>query len=403
MRKHRCALLFAATAAAFSLSDTVALTWTVVRSVSTSTLLRRNSGWNIYVLEPFRGRCYSPSRLAAFEPQRGNIEDHDETVRALLDQAGIDANQATVEVLDGKAAFCNTVYRITIKESNDESSRTTAIAKVFSPLALARMDQNREVGELDDYCAQHGLAPRILARHRRGVLMEDCDGTVLSGNFDKDQARWCAQALAKLHSLEAPSLRKQVQQDTSSSSLRQVHLQRPPSRDKELNMLWSSCGVMMSNVASTWQCDAAGSYWDKERIGTVLQEHKESITASRCRSVPIGHGDCKPSNAIALAKGGVVFIDLELTGLHYRAFDVAKFLRTNKNESSRRQFLEWYTLASNERSIPTLEHEVELLTPLTWLEAAIFFAAMQSLDAEKASVWNRLASDRLENYSLSVG
>jgi hypothetical protein len=74
-------------------------------------------------------------------------------------------------------------------------------------------------------------------------------------------------------------------------------------------MLWSSCSVMMSNIiASTWQCDAAGSHWDKERLGTFLQEH----------------------------------------------------------ESSHRQFLEWYTLASNERSIPTLEYEVELLTPLTW-------------------------------------
>jgi hypothetical protein len=108
----------------------------------------------------------------------------------------------------------------------------------------------------------------------------------------------------------------------------------------------------------------------------------------------------------------VKLIDLELAGTHYRAFDVAKFWRINSNaaidsaDRNRNMFYEAYASTSNTIaggklvSLETLELEVDLVLPLTWLEAALFFVSMATQDAASLSNhWKQLALERLESYT----
>ena len=313
----------------------------------------------------------------------------DQAITELLDQAGV--VPARIDLLDGQAAFCNRVYRITTcsrtNATNQPHHPTTVIAKLFSPLALERMDPRRSLGQIDAYVARNGLAPTVLARNARGILLQDCGGRVMTEHdvYDpaSDQATYrCALALAQLHNLpELPA-------DKSSADAP--------------NMFWRACAVSMSHIANDWECTTttSGTHWNKALLQKVLDEHQ--VVMKDLSTVPVGHGDFKPSNAIAAdIAGRTVFIDLEMTGRHYRSFDVAKFLRTSSKEYSherKRFFLESYAHAVDCCNVVGLEQEVDLAMPLTWLEAAIFFAAMETLDGSQAAKWNDLARDRLENY-----
>ena len=342
---------------------------------------------------------------------------HDRVLQGLLKRAQLYHEDNNVELLDEQAAFCNSVYRITLcqQDSNDvnNSDTKTVMAKVFSPLALERMDPQRSPGELDAYVAeQQGLAPSILARNEDGILMQDVvQGRVLTeadiyGPFDGkamngDAYRQCAVALAHLHSLPAPPIQDKERQNLSPTD----------------NMLWRACNVILSHISPDWKCSIPSIhkpsqlvFCNKQLLTDALTFHRDTISNANAMTVPIGHGDCKPSNAIALLTGGVVFIDLELTGRHFRAYDVAKFLRTsgsNKHNLSResamnirQSFLRVYAATSG-CDLKQLEKEVTMITPMTWLEAAIFFAAMEALDPSHAGKWNELAQDRLEQYNNS--
>jgi hypothetical protein len=92
------------------------------------------------------------------------------------------------------------------------------------------------------------------------------------------------------------------------------------------------------------------------------------------------------------------------------------FWRTNSNaaiditDRNRNIFDKAYASTSNARtggkslSFETLELEVDLLLPLTWLEAALFFACMATQDAtaSRSNYWNELALDRLESYTQCI-
>ena len=324
------------------------------------------------------------------------------TLWELLEKAGVDPRQAHAEPLHGKAAFCNKLYRIT---AYNEEKTTSMIAKIFSSLALARMDPDLELGEFDVFLGNLGLSPRVLARNGKGIVMEECRGKVLSekdvhdGNSSESVVRQCAQALARLHSLH-PTPPPQRTLSTTGARRRE-----DPTTSGKKNMLWRACHVMLANIHQKWQCRGG---WTKQRLQQVLERHRsfvESNVVTECPTVLLGHGDCKPSNIILAPDQGVQFIDLELAGMHYRGFDIAKYLRTGNNASendrSQRIFLETYrefsTCGVDDN---TLEMEVELLKPLTWLEAAIFFACMENTcPPQERDKWNGLAEDRLEKYS----
>jgi Choline/ethanolamine kinase len=224
--------------------------------------------------------------------------------------------------------------------------------------------------------------------------------------------------------------------------------------------------------------------WSVERLYDTVRMHQQDLESNdQLLLTWTGHGDCKPCNLILLhdnhagsletattttttttltPHSSIKFIDLELTGVQYVAYDLAKFWRRNgtgtNNEPSsstrnRRAFLQTYadetTTSSSSRTsrssssssenmlaqklvdVQELEWQMKLLLPLTWLEAAIFFACMANTaigaaaaaaDASRSSSsrngspwpqypfgkntnvdqWMNLALDRLKSYERCI-
>jgi thiamine kinase-like enzyme len=305
--------------------------------------------------------------------------DSDKLTELLLAAGMLDnADDVSIESLKGENAFCNTLYRI-------HGGSRTAIAKLFSPLALARMDPSRNIGSIDRLAAKARLAPSILATTPTSMIMEECAGRLLSEADlhypDSSAIPIVATALARLHSIEP----------------------KPDLNHSRPNMLWRACQVMLSRSSES---HTAGG-WTVERLEEAVKRHKAELDDLEFPLVATGHGDCKPSNVI-LTSEGVKFIDLELAGTHYRAFDLAKMLRTDNPTVStnlnRRLFLKAYARSISSATVDArgLEFEVNMLVPLTWLEAAIFFFCMAGQDPVKAEKWNRLTLDRLNSYEKSM-
>jgi thiamine kinase-like enzyme len=156
--------------------------------------------------------------------------------------------------------------------------------------------------------------------------------------------------------------------------------------------------------------------WTLSRLHRTIEQHREQLQNLQLPITACGHGDFKPSNVFLSHTIGtdksVNFIDLELAGTHYRAFDLAKFWRTNSNaaidstDRNRNMFYNAYASTSSAIaggkpvSLESLEIEAHYLLPLTWLEAALFFACMaQDATAARSNHWNELALDRLESYT----
>ena len=147
-----------------------------------------------------------------------------------------------------------------------------------------------------------------------------------------------------------------------------------------------------------------------------LEEQQSNLLVTRC-----GHGDCKPSNLLLYSQDngdndnaplGVRFLDLELAGTHFVAFDLAKLWRssgrpTSQSREMKHIFLESYAAACDEANVNVdlLQQQMDELMPLTWLEAAAFFVAMSSSSSKSISErehWCALALDRLRSYEDSL-
>ncbi len=328
-------------------------------------------------------RCDRCAR--AWQPESIPSRHHHSVLLSLIQSVGWEPERVEVRHLDQeKSAFCNTVYRLTTSCDNNET--TITIAKIFSPLALERMTHS--VGAMDSFVAAQGLAPRILATSKDGILMEFCENHQYasvnnSQSVDERNDTLCAIALAKLHSL--PPL-------------------VPSSSQMDENMLWRSCQILMMHVNEDWLCrtSARGDGWTKAMLATEIRHEQFRLSRKALMEVPIAHGDCKPSNLICQHERAF-FIDLELCGRNYRSYDLAKLLRndgdpTLMNSSSRRtRFLSVYA-EQVDANIDQLQFELAEIVPLTWLEAAIFFAAMEAVDPQNRDKWNSLAASRLRSY-----
>ena len=121
------------------------------------------------------------------------------------------------------------------------------------------------------------------------------------------------------------------------------------------------------------------------------------------------------SNVMVLKDGSARFLDLECAGLHYRAYDLAKFFRTPPNhqptaiESNQSNFLRTYLESidvagsprkskPSETTVKQLQTECLLLLPMTWLEAVIFFECSSHVDPENKDTWKELARNRMAEY-----
>jgi len=300
-------------------------------------------------------------------------------------------------LLDGKG-LCNTIFQIST------TSQGKAILKLYSDLAKLRLQSTpivfrdgtgKEYASVDELVGELGLGPKILARSPNGILMEQLNGTCLTET--------------DVHSSDSKPKLKQI-----ASVLAALHALPIPADARSKNMLWNSLEVLLQRIpeATTRQSYA-------KRV-----QHQQDVLESLHLPIVIGHGDFKPSNVFWTSGNTVRLIDFETAGCHYRGYDLAKIFRTAHRTpwtvSNQAYFLECYQAATKLKSydfslvfesdieddVQRLLLESELLLPMTWLEAAIFFEAMlrdEPSDSQNQAKWQQLAKERLQKYEEACG
>lgn len=328
----------------------------------------------------------------------------------------------TIEELEDHGGFCNHLFRIIhtgSKKRNPHNHQEEArhnpsfsdddvdyILKVYSPLARARRNVSGFAtnNNIDDTLAELGLGPAIVLSNPLGIIMEyipslplnEAD-TQASNAKTASILKTVATSLAKLHSFTPPV-------DDDGSSFKN-------------NMLWSSLEVLLSLIGETEE----GQYY---RNQISWQRNQLDFL-----ELPIvfGHGDFKPSNIIMVMENDdehdvvAKFIDFEMVGWHFRAFDLAKLFRattatssstttTTTTDQNRQAFLQQYLQqmeknndATGATTLPLLQLESQLLLPMAWLEAAIFFEASASMslkisDNVSFRQWKKKAKQRKLQY-----
>jgi thiamine kinase-like enzyme len=324
----------------------------------------------------------------------------------------IDSDSLSMEPLHEKG-FCNALYQVS----------SIGVAKVFSPLAQARMKQSGfPPGEIDAILAQQKLGPKILSASFNGILMEylpfqalteDVIHTGRDDSINQSKIQNIARVLAQTHS--AIDFASNIA--SSSSSLRSL----PSNTQRRLtsergeggcypNMLWQTIDVMISIIPRE---DETRSYLDEQ-----VALHKQSLRRLNLPTV-LGHGDFKPANVMIVGDGSAQVLDLECAGRHYRAYDLAKFFRTPLDQETTNKdanqhlfltsYLQYVTPSSATWTSKQLEYLVEhlllesnLLLPMTWLEALVFFSISSHMDPENRDQWQRLAQQRRKEYEQSM-
>lgn len=319
-------------------------------------------------------------------------------------------------LLDHKG-FCNTLCLV--QESNNgsdmdsRSGSTVAIFKIYSDIAKARRRvSGLEDCHLDEYLGELGLGPRVYGSSKDCVLMEYLEsGLILNQDMMTTRLlKKVATSLAKLHTLKLTTPQQQQQQQ-----------QRPHSHG---NMLWDSIDVLLDHVRD---------YSMKTYFQDQIDSQRTQLERLGLPLATIGHGDLKASNVMCLhttmMQGDCIrFIDLETAGVHYRAFDLAKFFRdklstnnggsieniiiggnnydtASQSQSTRNdqiKFLQTYlgvvsVIINGSDSIIHDQDVESLRLESTWLEAAIFFYA-----SRQPKEWKTLAEQRLEQYTIAM-
>jgi len=376
----------------------------------------------------------------------------------LLVQAGIPKDRVlSCESMDNvKGAYCNQVLRLTLSSEESSTTTTTLIAKIFSTLAQKRMLSVHDCLDFHQTAGANHLGPEVVATvvsnnnnddddnasPSAGVLMKAFVGRTLTDHdlhgsdvaqcpATRDLLHATAVALARLHLMGTTASCSTSTSGMTPSSGDALNDRKEEYDNK--NVLLHACEVMLSLCDSGWSL--ATPHWNSlEQLRETFNDQKDrlrkALTNDHGGMVQTGHGDFKPSNIMLvdvqqsttsssvtiMRDGEIRFVDWDLTGPNYRAYDVAKLFRTNQPTEytcrNRRYFLETYAVAYNKDSPAhqprlspdVLEAQIQLILPMTWLEAAIFFVCMASntVDSGSVSRWNKLAFDRLECYRAGL-
>ncbi|CAB9527272.1 Choline/ethanolamine kinase [Seminavis robusta] len=328
----------------------------------------------------------------------------------LLDQAGLNIKRDNI-VVDNLSdlGFSNNVFRVEVNNHNDnhqQSKKKILVAKIFSDLAKKRVDPNQNfMGEVDELLHNECLGPKVLAHTPDALLMEYIDGHVLTESIIFDPHNGLSicsavgDALGRMHSLQG------VHTDTDVQCTNN-------------NMLWHALDVMLSSIDEKFQLSTpSGDTWTLAKLQDTIGICRDRLEGLKAPCVPVGHGDFKLSNVMMTgATNEIRFIDFELTGTHYRGYDLAKFFRSSTQSTSpdiraRHQKAMWesyhrrtgdgidLSASSLAEAVSQLEWEAQLLEPMTWLEAAAFFLSMATLDdPSQKEKWNGLAQSRLLSF-----
>ena len=245
----------------------------------------------------------------------------------------------------------------------------------------------------------------------RTLTDHDLHGSgVAQSTTTRDLLQTTARALARLHQLEYHPSFEILHNTTACTSASE-------------NVLLHACEVMLSLCDSGWHLPPD---WSLKQLYKAFESQKEKLhrELSVCDRVwtSHAHNDCKVSNIMLMEQSlglsqetMICFVDWDLTGRNYRAYDLAKLFRTNHPTEftcqNRRYFLETYASEVNKatrmnepRLHPDLlEQQMQVLVPMTWLEAAIFFVCMASnVPSGDDLKWKQLALDRMENFRSSL-
>jgi len=295
-------------------------------------------------------------------------------------------------LLDGKG-LCNSIFEISSPTAG------TLILKLYSTLARRRRQASGQDVCIDLRASSMGLGPKLLASSPNGILMEKLHGHCLT---EED-----------IHSPMSSSAGKLL---LVAQALGTFHSQPMQISTTDIHMLWDSLHVLLQQIPSE----------------STRSTYEECVKAQKgiLETLPLprvlGHGDFKPSNIFCTSDSTVRLIDFETAGCHYRGYDLAKLFRTRhpseSTKANQRYFLEQYldfttaTLHSDVKgrcetsanakvcSIESLQLEMNLLLPMTWLEAAVFFEAMirDEESEENKLKWKRLATDRMCQYQRAL-
>jgi len=261
------------------------------------------------------------------------------------------------------------------------------VLKRYTDLAFLRLDAEA-IGSVDVHAGKHGVGPPVLYSSPQGLVMERLEGRTLEEvDMHKDDfvlLEDVAEVLAKLHQLPVPAV-----------------CEGEP-------MLWRTIDRMVDAAARKPELWPEGM----PSLDVLTEEVRKARIAVEKRNYPtvLCHGDFKPSNVILNSQGEIYFIDHELAGPNYRAFDLMKLFRTagKSSDKSMEHFLRSYA-ATMQRHEPTeqevedLIQETQLFKSLTWLEAACFFLALPQFKPAETSRWNALALDRWQQYEATKG
>jgi len=258
------------------------------------------------------------------------------------------------------------------------------VLKRYTELAFLRLDAEA-IGSVDVHCGNHGVGPHVLFSSPQGLVMKRLDGRTLEeADMHKDDFELLgdvASLLAKLHQLPVPAV-----------------CEGEP-------MLWRTVDRMVEAAArrpELWPEGMPG-------LDAISQEVSQARAAVEKSNYPIVlcHGDFKPSNVVLSKNDDVYFIDHELSGPNYRAFDLMKVFRTAQktSDASMDHFIRAYATSAgqvpSEAEVADILEETKLFESLTWLEAACFFLALPQFKPQDTARWNALALDRWEKYEAT--
>jgi thiamine kinase-like enzyme len=258
------------------------------------------------------------------------------------------------------------------------------VLKRYTDLAFLRLDAEA-IGSVDVHCGNMGVGPKVLFSSPQGLVMERLEGRTLEEadmhKDDFDLLDDVAKVLADLHQLQVP-----------------VVCEGEP-------MLWRTIDKMVEAASRRPELWPEGM----PELDVISKEVSKARAAIEKRNYPIVlcHGDFKPSNVIQSKTGKVSFIDHELAGPNYRAFDLMKVFRTaqKSSDNSVEHFLRAYVTnigqEPSDEELADIINETKLFESLTWLEAAAFFLALPQFKPAETARWNALALDRWEKYEAT--
>lgn len=301
------------------------------------------------------------------------------SIRRIIDAS----DESEFEIEELSSGFCNSVYLVKAEQDRQ-------VVKLYSELSLLRTEP-RQRGVIDEQVRNAGLGPAVRFNTSEGISHTFVSGRILEENdmhTRRDIGVAAAKLVAKFHALPIP-----LEFDANEP------------------LVWKWLRVMLGQIGKSNRLEVLPKTVNLADLRSEA-DRMEHFLRTRQKSIVLAHGDLKPSNIMLVQEDPVELqlIDLELAGPNYRGFDLMKLFRTSPesfNASCFADFLAVYCESAGlgESVMREIEVETRVFEPLTWLEAAVFFALLlvtEAMEEEERNTWEKLLIDRWERYLFSA-